>query len=78
MNDTDPAQPVEIPSDSLAPGTLRALIEEFVSRDGTDYGEQESSLEKKVADVHRQLERGEAQILFDPGTETTGIFPVAG
>jgi len=76
-NDGQAAEPVEIPPDALAPDTLRALIEEFVSRDGTDYGELERSLDEKVNDVRRQLDRGEAQILFDPGTETTGIFVVA-
>jgi uncharacterized protein YheU (UPF0270 family) len=57
----------------LPPETLRALVEEFVSRDGTDYGAVERSLEEKVADVMRQLERGEAHIVFDPESETVTI-----
>jgi uncharacterized protein YheU (UPF0270 family) len=65
--------PVEVPLDALAPETLDALIESFVMREGTDYGAQERSLASKLADVRRQLERGEAKIVFDPATETVNI-----
>ena len=50
-----------------------AIIEEFVLREGTDYGQGEYSLEEKVADVERQLERGVARIVFDPKSETCDI-----
>jgi uncharacterized protein YheU (UPF0270 family) len=59
----------------LAPETLRAVVEAFVLREGTDYGRQEVSFEAKVAEVLRQLEHGDAQILFDPATETVDIVP---
>ena len=68
-------EPVEIPGDALSPVALRALLEEFVSRDGTDYGAVERSLDEKLADVRRQLERGEVRIVFDPESETTTIVP---
>jgi uncharacterized protein YheU (UPF0270 family) len=42
-------------------------------REGTDYGEKDFSLEQKVAHVMRQLERGEARVMFDPNTETVDI-----
>jgi uncharacterized protein YheU (UPF0270 family) len=71
-----PAEPVEVPYTELAPELLRAVIESFVLREGTDYGEQEYSLEQKVAKVRRQLERREAQILFDPETESVAIVVV--
>lgn len=48
-------------------------MESFVLREGTEYGEQDFSLDQKLAHVIRQLERGEAQIVFDPGTETIDI-----
>jgi uncharacterized protein len=64
---------VEVPVSALSRDALRALVEEFVTRDGTDYGAVERSLEAKVADVLRQLDRGEARIVFDPETETTTI-----
>jgi uncharacterized protein YheU (UPF0270 family) len=64
---------IEIPSDSLSPETLRALIEEYVTRSGTDYGSQEASLDRKVGDVLKQIERGEVCIVFDPATETADL-----
>ena len=64
---------IEIPPDSLSREALRALVEEFVTRDGTDYGAVEHSLEAKVTDVLRQLDRGEVCIVFDPESETTTI-----
>jgi hypothetical protein len=66
---------VEIPVEALSVEALRGLIESFVGREGTDYGERERSLEEKVADVRRQLERGEARIVFDPETESVNIVP---
>jgi uncharacterized protein YheU (UPF0270 family) len=48
-------------------------VESFVLREGTEYGEREFSLEQKLAHVYRQLERAEAQIVFDPNTETIDI-----
>jgi uncharacterized protein YheU (UPF0270 family) len=59
----------------LSPETLRRLIEEFVSREGTDYGERERSFEDKVRDVERQLVSGEARIVFDLLEESANIVP---
>ena len=64
---------VEVPFAQLAPETLQALVESFVLREGTDYGVQEVSLASKVAQVVRQLQRGEARIVFDPATESVDI-----
>jgi uncharacterized protein YheU (UPF0270 family) len=66
---------VDVPLDALDEATLVALVESFVGREGTDYGAVERSLEEKVADVRRQLERGDARIVFDPETETVNIVP---
>jgi len=67
---------VEVPLDALSDAALVAVIESFVNREGTDYGSRERSLEEKVADVRRQLERGEAQIVFDPKTDSVNIVVV--
>ena len=64
-----------MPHERLRPETLREVIESFVNREGTDYGRQERSLEQKVADVMRQLDSGEAVILFDEEDETINIVP---
>ena len=71
-----PAEPVIVPHTELAADVLRAVIESFVLREGTDYGEHEFSLDQKVSKVVRQLERGEAQILFDPDSERVAIVVV--
>lgn len=75
--DESPVEPVVVPHTELAPELLRAVIESFVLREGTDYGEHEFSLDQKVAKVLRQLERGEAQIIFDPETESVAIVLIA-
>ena len=73
--DTDSSQePVFVPHTELSAVALRGVIESFILREGTDYGEREFSLEEKLAQIHRQLERGEAQIVFDPNTETIDII----
>ena len=64
---------VELPPDALSPEALRDLVEEFVTRDGTDYGAVERGVEEKVAQVTAQLRSGEARLVFDPETETANI-----
>lgn len=65
--------PTRLAPDDLQPDTLRAVIESFVLREGTDYGAHETSLEDKVAQVLIQLRRGEAHITFDPATESVNV-----
>ncbi|WP_061706953.1 YheU family protein [Pseudenterobacter timonensis] len=64
-----------IPWQDLAPETLDNLIESFVLREGTDYGEQERSLEQKVDDVKRQLQRGEVVLVWSELHESVNIMP---
>ena len=64
---------VEVPHSELAPDVLRRLIEEFVTRDGTDYGAVERTLGEKVAAVIRQLAAGELAIVVDTEEETIDI-----
>lgn len=64
-----------IPWRDLDPETLDNLIESFVLREGTDYGEQERSLAQKVADVKRQLASGEAVLIWSELHETVNIMP---
>ena len=58
-----------IPWDALSPDTLQALIEEFVTRDGTDYGESEVGLEQRCQQVLAQLKVGKIVIIY---TQSTG------
>lgn len=50
------------------------LIEEFITRDGTDYGEQEIALEHKVKQIERQLASGDVVIVFDPASESVSLL----
>lgn len=68
-------EPVEVPYTALSADALRGLVEEFVTRDGTDYGVRERSVEDKVRDVMRQLERGEVKIMFDPASRSANLVP---
>lgn len=63
-----------IPVNKLSPQTLQGVIEEFISRNGTDYGAVEASWESKFRNVKYKLETGLAVLVFDDETETTNIF----
>ena len=63
-----------IPVNRLSPEALQGVIEEFISREGTDYGEIEVSPETRFRQVKHRLERGLAVLIFDDETETTNIF----
>jgi uncharacterized protein YheU (UPF0270 family) len=67
------APTIRVAPNDLGLDTLRAVVESFVLREGTDYGEHETSLETKVAQVLRQLRRGEAHLTFDPATESVNV-----
>ena len=71
--DVEDSGPVRVAAAELEPDTLRAVIESFVLREGTDYGLHETSLEVKVAQVLRQVHRGEAHITFDPRTASVNL-----
>lgn len=72
---TSSTDALAVPYDSMKPDTLRAVVEEFITRAGTDYGERERTLDEKIADVMRQLRRGEAMVVFDPRTAAVNIVP---
>lgn len=63
-----------IPVNKLSARALRGVIEEFISRSGTDYGAVEASMETKVRQAKQKLENGSAVLLYDDETETTNIF----
>jgi uncharacterized protein YheU (UPF0270 family) len=63
---------MKIPYSELSPETLRNIIDEFVTREGTDYGE-EYSLDEKVSHVLELLKEDKVMITFDPVSETCSI-----
>ena len=64
---------IVIPYDQLPPDTLQALLEEFATRDGTDYGDEEVSLADKVAQLRVQLGRRQILIVYDVGLEQANV-----
>jgi uncharacterized protein YheU (UPF0270 family) len=74
---SDEEEPVVVPVERLAAATLRALVEDFCTRDGTDYGAVEKTLEQKVALLMGQLDRGEAHVLFEANSQTLRIVTTA-
>jgi hypothetical protein len=65
-----------VPYTQLSADALQGVIDSFILREGTDYGAHTFSHEQKVAQVLRQLERGEARILFDPLDSSVTIVAV--
>ena len=68
---------LNIPWRELSEDALNGVIQEFVTREGTEYGGREVSLSDKCRQVRRQLERGEAMITYDQATGTCSIIPTS-
>ena len=64
---------MNIPHQTLCAQALEGVIDDFILREGTDYGAHEASLEKKRADVLRLLDKGKASIVFDPESDSITI-----
>jgi uncharacterized protein len=64
---------VTVPIELIEADTLRALIEEFVTRDGTDYGAVETPLSHRVQQVSRWLTKGDALVVYNPQTDSVSI-----
>jgi len=67
---------MEIPYTKLSEESLRAIIEEYITREGTEYGVKEYSFEQKIEQIRQQLLQGEIKINFDTETETCNLFAI--
>ena len=65
---------MRIPHTQLSSVALRAVVQEFVTRDGTDH----TFVEQRIEDVMRQLDAGSVELQFDTGTATCNILPCEG
>ncbi len=63
-----------IPYEQISSDALQGLIEEFITREGTDYGAEEILLSTKVEQIKQQLKRREIVVVFDPATESVSIL----
>lgn len=62
-----------IPHDQLQPETLRALVEELVTRDGAIHGHADVPIESQVASLIRQIRAGLAVIVFDEESQSCSV-----
>lgn len=67
---------MEVPYQKLSKEALAHVIEEFIGREGTDYGDREWSYEEKIEAVFEQLRQGQAVILYDADSESCTITSV--
>ena len=65
---------VEVPFGALTRAAIDGLVDEYVTRDGTDYGLEEEPLQAKRSAVLARLQSGEAVVVFDTATETANIL----
>jgi uncharacterized protein YheU (UPF0270 family) len=72
---TEEERPIEIPLEQLSAEALLGVIDDYVLREGTEYGATEVPLEKKREQILAQLRAGAAVLVFDATTETCTIMP---
>lgn len=63
-----------IPTDKISPDALSSIIEEFILREGTDYGVVEKTLTDKKTRLLKQIESGDVQIVYDALTESVTLL----
>lgn len=64
-----------IPVEQIQADTLYAIIEDFILREGTDYGAIDATKEDKVAQVTLQLKQGSAVVVYSELHESVNILP---
>ena len=63
-----------IPPERLTEMALRGIVESYITREGTDYGQTELSLEEKVDQLMPKIITGEVIIMFDEDTDTVNLI----
>lgn len=66
--------PIEISPSDISEHALKCIIENFILREGTDYGREEVAYEKKADQIRKQLDRGDIKMIFDQSTETVSFI----
>ncbi|MBL7546153.1 MAG: YheU family protein [Bdellovibrionaceae bacterium] len=69
-----PEVPIEIYPNQLSSDALNGIIENFILREGTDYGVVEVALDQKKSQILKQISRGDVKIVFDQSTETVSLL----
>ncbi len=68
------SQACDMYEDQISGDALDGLIEEFITREGTDYGQIDFDLSMKVDQVRHQLAKGDIVIIFDSTTESVNLM----
>lgn len=76
-NNEESQPPIEISPSALSVETLHAVMESFVLREGTDYGTQELSLQTKIDNLKKKMQRKDILLVFDPNTESVTFLTKA-
>ncbi|MEE3300915.1 MAG: YheU family protein [Pseudomonadota bacterium] len=66
---------MDIPYTEISEEALKAIIQEYITREGTEYGIKEYSFEQKVEQIKQQLLKGDIKINFDDETQTCNLVP---
>lgn len=64
-----------IPLEQLSNETLSAIIENFILREGTEYGAEDVSQQTKIEQVKKQLVQGSAVLVYSELHESVNILP---
>ena len=66
---------MDIPYTQISEEALKAIIQEYITREGTEYGIKEYSFEQKIEQIKQQLLKGDIKINFDDETQTCNLVP---
>jgi len=64
-----------IPLEQLSADILLAIIEDFILREGTEYGAEDISKQAKIDQVKKQLVEGSAVLVYSELHESVNILP---
>jgi uncharacterized protein YheU (UPF0270 family) len=74
MDETEKVPPIQIPFSELSPEAQEGVLDDFIAREGTDYGVTEVSLDAKRTQIRRQIETGRVLLVFDPSLESVTLL----
>lgn len=63
-----------IPPEKLEAGVLENILESYIAREGTDYGENELDMKQKLASLRPQVKKGEVLIVYDEESESLTLM----
>ncbi len=66
-------QPLVVPWERLSEEALLGVLTEFVTREGTEYGEHDVSLDTKLEQVRTQLTLGSVVVVFDARSQSVNL-----